>query len=327
MAKMISCPDTHIADDSRMTVIGHRNPDTDSVSCTAALTYLLSRKGICARRAVSGQVNGETRMVFSRFGLPVPDAVSSVRNEQVILVDHSAYSQAAEGMSEAMALGIVDHHPEGDISAAEGAFRLIRPVGAAATIVTELYEKEGIDIPESLAGALLARILSDTRNLRQNVTKADLAAFSLLKEKSGVRDTDVLYADMVRAAGSYTDLTDEEIYLSDYKEYSAERIRFSIANAMAFGDAEARDLALRLLRVMEKRFPSSDMDVTYAIVTDRSGDETKNAMYMTAFGPGARETLEKAFGIEPSEGLFQFDRISSRKTVIEPALRKVLEER
>jgi manganese-dependent inorganic pyrophosphatase len=55
-------------------VIGHKNPDTDSVVAAvsyAALKRALGLKGAVAARA--GAVKPQTEYIFHRFGLPLPE--------------------------------------------------------------------------------------------------------------------------------------------------------------------------------------------------------------------------------------------------------------
>ncbi len=60
-------------------VIGHKNPDTDSVCAAIAYADLKNKTGNAryeARRA--GQINEESRYVLEYFQVPVPEYVSDV---------------------------------------------------------------------------------------------------------------------------------------------------------------------------------------------------------------------------------------------------------
>ena len=63
-------------------VIGHINPDTDSVCSAiayAAFKRQMTGKRYTAKRA--GQINSETRFVLQRFGVPEPEYLSDVRTQ------------------------------------------------------------------------------------------------------------------------------------------------------------------------------------------------------------------------------------------------------
>lgn len=63
-------------------VIGHINPDTDSVCSAiayAAFKRQMTGKNYTAKRA--GQINSETRFVLQKFGVPEPEYLSDVRTQ------------------------------------------------------------------------------------------------------------------------------------------------------------------------------------------------------------------------------------------------------
>lgn len=64
---------------NKIYIIGHKNPDTDSICSAIAYTALkskLSTQDYCARRA--GQINEETQYVLKRFGVDAPSYMSDV---------------------------------------------------------------------------------------------------------------------------------------------------------------------------------------------------------------------------------------------------------
>ena len=63
-------------------VIGHRNPDTDSI--VSAMAYAALRNA-CGRREYEagrlGQISAETRIVLNRFGFEAPVQIATVRTQ------------------------------------------------------------------------------------------------------------------------------------------------------------------------------------------------------------------------------------------------------
>ena len=81
-------------------VIGHINPDTDSVCSAIAYAKLkreITGKNYVAKRA--GQINSETGFVLKKFGVLPPDYMGDVRT-QVIDID----VERVEGVSEDISL-------------------------------------------------------------------------------------------------------------------------------------------------------------------------------------------------------------------------------
>ena len=84
-------------------VIGHINPDTDSVCSAIAYARLkqeISPYTYIARRA--GEINQETQFVLRRFGVPAPDYMTDVRT-QVMDIDVSRVAGVKENISLKMA--------------------------------------------------------------------------------------------------------------------------------------------------------------------------------------------------------------------------------
>lgn len=170
-------------------VVGHKNPDSDSMFAAISLAYLKSQQGTPAVAIAQGRPNPETQFVLDYFGLQAPTLMLKVADNQVVLVDHNTYSQAPDDIQQAEIVGIVDHHSLGGISTDEPVDILIKPVGSTNTIIWQLYQHAGITIPPSIAGAMLSAILSDTLVFRSpTTTNLDQTAVESLASIAHVKD-------------------------------------------------------------------------------------------------------------------------------------------
>ncbi len=151
-------------------VIGHKSPDSDTVGSAIAYAYLLNQLGIKAEAAISEEINGETKYALDYFGIAVPAEIKDATGKQFVLVDHSTYSQTIDGMDSAQIVGIIDHHGIGEIEVSDLINVRSAPVGAAATLVYQSYKECGVDIPKDMAQVMLMALLSDTRNMKRDVT-------------------------------------------------------------------------------------------------------------------------------------------------------------
>ena len=72
----------------KVVVIGHTNPDTDSICAAIAYAELKNRTSdlVCEPRR-AGKLNAETGYVLQRFGVPVPRMCTDV-NPKVRNVDY-----------------------------------------------------------------------------------------------------------------------------------------------------------------------------------------------------------------------------------------------
>ena len=91
-------------------VLGHKNPDTDSIVSALSATYLYRARGIDAVSGAQGDPSPETAFVLKRFGLKAPEVVHSVEGREVYLVDYSDLAQAPDDFPKCRLLGIIDHH-------------------------------------------------------------------------------------------------------------------------------------------------------------------------------------------------------------------------
>lgn len=60
-------------------IMGHRNPDTDSVTSAIALEYLKKKLGMDARASVLGEINKETKYVLDYFKIKTPSYLNDVK--------------------------------------------------------------------------------------------------------------------------------------------------------------------------------------------------------------------------------------------------------
>ena len=143
-------------------VIGHMNPDTDSIISAIAITDLYKKLGKDVKAAAQGAPTPETKFVLDKFGLTAPEVVSDVAGKELYLVDFSDLAQAPKGMDSANVRGSVDHHKLGDVTTNSPLLCWIWPAGCSCTVITNMYNFYGVEIPKDIAGGRLGAILTDT---------------------------------------------------------------------------------------------------------------------------------------------------------------------
>ena len=306
-------------------VIGHRSPDSDAVGSAIAYTYLLNELGIDAKAAVSGLLNHETQYALKSFGISSPLVIKKAEGKQFILVDHSSYTQAIEGMKKAKVLGILDHHGIGDIETTQPINIRSAAVGATATLVWLSFKETGVDIPQEIARVLLMALLSDTRNMTRNVSGTDREAFAELVPLAGIADTDAFYTAMASCLADYGGMTAKEIFLSDYKEYEAAGKKFGISVVRANASETIEIMKPQMQEVMREYLPESRQDMLYTIFHDRSGGRP-HSLVLLAHGEGAEELLRETFPCEDGKNCILIRQNLSRKTDIVPSLSRKLKE-
>ena len=204
-------------------VVGHSNPDTDSVAAAISFANLLKAEGsdaVACMQSDAASLNPESTVVLEKFGMAAPEEIKDAAGKEIALVDHSDIGQAPANIGDAEVVAIVDHHKIGDITTNNPILFNAQPVGCTCTVLNEMYKIKGIDIPKDIAGVMLCAILSDTVNFKSpTCTDADKAAVADLKTIAGVDDTDALFMDMLKAKSSVDGVPAKDLLFRDYKDF------------------------------------------------------------------------------------------------------------
>ena len=202
------------------TVIGHMNPDTDSVVSAIAAADLYSRRGLDSKPACQGEPAPETAWVLEKFGLSAPQVKKDVSGETLFLVDFSDLAQAPAGIKEASIQGIVDHHKLGDITTSAPLEAWIWPVGCTCTVLYNMFNFYHVELPRDIAGAMLCAILSDTVIFKSpTCTPMDKKAVEELAKIAGVEDYRALGLEMFKVKSAVDGTPMRDLVFRDYKDF------------------------------------------------------------------------------------------------------------
>lgn len=301
-------------------VVGHKSPDADTVGSAVAYAWLLRQLGINAKAAVSAKVNQETGYALDFFGLDQPEIVTDAAGKQFVLVDHSEYTQALDGMKSARVVGVVDHHGIGDIRNTERIAVISLPAGATASIIFRLYQECGVEISRDMARIMLMSILSDTKGMNSNVTALDQAAYDFLLPIAEIGDVSALYAGMKAAKASTEGMTAAEIFYNDYKEYLAGEYTFGIGDVYTDSEESLAELVQKISEEFPSLYASNNLDMLFCMVS------TDGMTKMIWYGEDAEQAIRDSFPDYDGSGFLLFTPKASRKSVIVPPLTAALEK-
>ena len=307
-------------------VTGHKSPDSDTVGSSIAYASLLRALGYDARPVVLGDINHETRYILETGGLETPMLLDDASGCNMVLVDHSEYSQSAEGLRDANVITIIDHHGDGSVTTGNQLIYDARPLGSTATIIWIRYRNYGIEPDPKTAYAMAGSILSDTLNLQSDATTfADREALKALSLLAGISDTDALYQEMYLASISYDGMTDEEIFFNDYKEYERGGKKFGIGCVNAYDEAGAGNLVERMTNVFSSDDAPNGMDMSFAEIS--IFHDGISVSYLVPSNEAAAEVIEAAFGNDAVyDGVsYRLEPGISRKQVLVPAITDIME--
>ena len=249
--------------------------------------------------------------------------IINLQKRRIILVDHNEATQAVEGFDQAEILEIIDQHRIGSLETSGPVYFRNQPVGCTATIITQMYDENGVTIPQKTAGLLLAAILSDTLVFRSpTCTPLDEALAKRLAKIAGV-DIDEFASEMFEAGEKLDGKTAEEVFLQDFKVFMCGDIRFGVAQG-SYMTRKNLLAAENLLRpYLEEARNKQNVEDIYMLLTDVPKEES----VVISDGRYASEVLADGFETQPAEdGSFTLPGVVSRKKQFIPALMTAYQE-
>ena len=249
--------------------------------------------------------------------------IINLQKRRIILVDHNEATQAVEGFDQAEILEIIDHHRIGSLETSGPVYFRNQPVGCTATIITQMYDENGVEIPPQIAGLLLAAILSDTLVFRSpTCTPLDEALAKRLAKIAGV-DIDEFASEMFEAGEKLDGKTAEEVFLQDFKVFMCGDIRFGVAQGSYMTRKNLLAAEALLQPYLEEARNKQNVEDIYMLLTDVPKEES----VVISDGRYASEVLSDGFETQPAEdGSFTLPGVVSRKKQFIPALMTAYQE-
>jgi len=256
-------------------------------------------------------IDDEARLlgVFTKSDLLKPPRT------QLILVDHNELSQAVPGAEQVNILEIVDHHRLGNPPTQQPISFINLPLGSTSTIVADLFYRDRIEPESSIAGILMAGIISDTLNLKgPTTTERDLEMIKWLSGIAG-EDSDVLAEKIFNAGSIIKSESADRVIQADLKVYEENGFRFAVSQVEELGfdnfwnQYDALDEALNTFLKEEKLFFAA------LLVTDIN---MQNSLLLIQ---GDEVLIEKVtYPQKSTDDIFELNGVVSRKKQLIPYL-------
>lgn len=242
--------------------------------------------------------------------------------KKVILVDHNERSQAIDGIEEAEIVEIIDHHRLGNIETMGPVFFRNQPVGCTATIVTQMYQEMGVEIPPKIAGLLCSAIISDTLLFRSpTCTAVDEKIAGKLAKTAGIKMEEMAKA-MFNAGSSMKGKSAEEICFQDFKQFTVGDTVFGVGQINSMSKEELEEIKEVLAPYLQKAMEEQKLNMVYFMLTDILGESTE----LLCCGSHAKETVISAFDLNEDADRIILPGVVSRKKQLIPTLVSTLQQ-
>jgi manganese-dependent inorganic pyrophosphatase len=238
---------------------------------------------------------------------------------QLILVDHNELSQAVHGADEVEIIEVIDHHRVG-LSTHQPILFRNEPVGSTSTIVADCFFRYQVELPPSVAGLLLAGLISDTLNLTSPTTTArDAEILAKLEQRSGVNAKE--FTDKLFASGSVLiHKPASQAITADCKEYSEGGSRFSVAQIEEIGFDQFWKRKEAVVEALEEYCRQNNYFFSALLVTDVV---SQTSLLLLA---GSEKMAGHINYPELEEGIFELAGVVSRKKQLLPYLTHTLKQ-
>jgi manganese-dependent inorganic pyrophosphatase len=241
-------------------------------------------------------------------------------DRKLILVDHNELSQAVHGADKVEIIEIIDHHRIGALTTQQPILFRNEPVGSTSTIVADCFFRYHVQMPEPVAGLLLAGLVSDTLNLTSpTTTERDAQILQRLETIAGVKASE--FTEKLFASGSVlTSKPAPQAITADCKEYEEQGRRFSVAQIEEIGFDQFWKRKADVLAALEEYRRRNNYFFSALLVTDIV---MQTSLLLVA---GSAEFLERVDYPEREPGIYELEGVVSRKKQLLPYLTHCLEK-
>ena len=312
-------------------VIGHKNPDTDSIVSSLVFADflkkvkkpILSFSDFKVKPARAGLLNKETKFVLNYFKQKPPVLVKNLKNKNVVLVDHGDYNQAANGAKEAQIIGILDHHQIVGLKTAKPIFYRAEPIGSTSTIIAKMFLENNLSFDKKTAGLLLAAILSDTLKLTSPTTTNEDKEIVKILVKVSKEDINKLAQKIFEAKSDIKDISMDELVSKDYKEYKDGKMSFGIGVCEIMHPKEIKEKKEEIFSALEKLKKKRKVKLMFFAVIDI----LKKNSEMFLLEEKEKLVAEKVFKKKAKGNLLFLSGIVSRKKQMVPLIVSFLKKK
>ncbi|MEM9578686.1 MAG: manganese-dependent inorganic pyrophosphatase [Pseudomonadota bacterium] len=301
-------------------VLGHKSPDTDSTGSPIIWAWYLNQiKGVDAKPVLLGEPNTEALFVLDRWNLEKPEIISTLNDDaSVVIVDTNNPAELPDNINDTDITQIIDHHKLVGGLETKGPIDIrIEPLACTATIMWKMIGQHMAQMPESVKGAMLSCILSDTLEFRSpTTTQEDKAIAHDLAKDLGV-DISEYAAEMFAAKSDVSAFSEAELLRMDSKEYEVGGKQFRVSVLETTSPGQVLDRKDALMAAMPGVANEDGADQVLLFVVDILNEEA------TLLVPNdlVKSVAKKSFGASVDADTVVLPGIMSRKKQIIPNLK------
>ncbi len=306
---------------NKIAIIGHKNPDTDSIVSALVGVELFAKvfgEESLAYRA--GELNNETKFVLKEIGVQPPLLMETLTGDvSVALVDHNEAGQISDQIDCSKIDYIIDHHKL-SVKTEKPIFCAAQFIGSTASLIAKMFFEKNIAISESSCKLLLAGILSDTLNLTSPTTTQEDKELVVKLNEVAKLEIEGFVAGMFAAKSNLEGISIEDIITMDYKAYEMGDKNVGVGTWETTSPQSVNEKKDAIFeRLIEKKV-AEKLDSLFFMVVDIIGQNCQ--LYL--IGEDEEKLAKSVFGGEIENKVMVLPGVVSRKKQIVPQLTEEL---
>jgi len=300
-------------------IIGHKNPDLDSVAAAISLSVLRNKLNKDNENefvpVIAGNINLETKYILEKFNFEIPEILEDAADQKIILVDHNEENQSIARNENTKILEIIDHHKL-NFAYSEPIPVLIQAWGSSCSIIAQEFFRNSIEINKNLAGLMLAAILVDTVITKSpTCTEADIEIIKKLAFITDIKDWQEFGMEIFKVRSSVAQLSNTQIIKSDFKDFEASYGKVGIGQVETVDLDEFQSRVNELINELQNLQTSEDYHTVILFITDIMDE---GSLFLVASQDVS--VFEKAFQTQLENNQVYLKNIISRKKQVAPLL-------
>lgn len=306
---------------NKVIIVGHKNPDTDSIiSAIAAQEFFSKVLGKESKAYRAGVLNNETKFILEKFGVEVPDLITAVSADaSVALIDHNESSQTFDGLDYGNVDYIFDHHKL-SINTEKPLVCRTEPIGSTASLIAKMLFEKGIEISEVSTKLLLSGILSDTLNLMSPTTTEEDKELAIKLNNIAKLNIQDFVGEMFKAKSSLEGISLQDIITLDYKAFEMGKSNVGIGTWETTSTESVNVKKDEIMQALIAKKEADSVDYMFFMVVDILNQNCQ----LYVIGEDEKVLAEKVFGATVEEGIMFLSGVVSRKKQIVPQLTEEL---
>ncbi|KKQ46469.1 MAG: Manganese-dependent inorganic pyrophosphatase PpaC [Candidatus Moranbacteria bacterium GW2011_GWC2_37_8] len=306
---------------SKIIIVGHKNPDTDSVvSSIAAQEYFEKVLGKESKAYCAGMLNNETKFILEKLEVEIPKLFEKIEDDEcAAIVDHNQPSQIVDGLDYGKIEYIFDHHNL-NIVTEKPIFVRVEPIGSTSSLIAKMFFEKGITPSEVTSKLLLSGILSDMLNFTSPTTTDEDRKLADKLNEIAKLDMQEFVTEMFKAKSSLEGISIEDVITLDYKTFEMGSKNVGIGTWETTLPESVNIKKDEIFAALEKKKALENLDYMFFMVVDI----LQGNCQLYIIGDAEKELAEKVFGKEAENKLMTLPGVVSRKKQIVPQLTEEL---